>query len=157
VFYRSGDNWTAGPTLKALDAQADDFFGTSVAISGDYVIVGAPGVDNFAGAAYVFHRTGTGPDTWVQQAILVGPDDQSGNYFAVSVSIDGEYAIVGAAQADGTKGAAYVFHHTEGTWVPIAKLTAPDAAASSQFGLSVAISGTSVIIGARGAKAAYVY
>jgi len=107
--------------LLAGDAQADDWFGWSVAISGDYAIVGAYGEDGGtgdprteAGAAYIFHRTGDG--TWDSGLKLAAPDAQENDRFGRSVAISGEYAIVGAREEDGgsgdprtDSGAAYIF------------------------------------------------
>jgi len=108
--------------LLADDAQAGDLFGCSVAISGDYAIVGAYREDggagdplSFAGAAYIFHRTGD--NTWDSGVKLVASDAQAYDWFGVSVAISGDYAIVGAyGDEDGAgdqrtgPGAAYIFH-----------------------------------------------
>jgi hypothetical protein len=110
VFVRSGVDWSQQAYLKASNAEASDFFGGSVAISGDTIVVGADGessnqttitngdtasADNSqvsAGAAYVFTRTG---DQWAQQAYLkaasVGPDG-----FGYAVAISGDSIVVGA-------------------------------------------------------------
>jgi hypothetical protein len=162
IFHRTGDNtWDGGVKLMAPDAQYGDMFGCSVAISGDYAIVGAKSEDrgtgdpiDYAGAAYIFHRTGD--NTWDAGTKLVAPDAQAGDYFGFSVAISGDYAIVGAYCEDGGTGdpidyagAAYIFHRTgDNTWDNGVKLVAPDAQAEDRFGISVAISGEYVIVGA---------
>ena len=153
--------------LTAEDAASGDEFGTSVALSGDYALVGArfegPGGDDF-GAAYVFVRTADG---WVQQAKLIADDGEDGDRFGISVGIDGSYAVVGASGEDagGTNaGAAYVFVRDGETWTQQTKLTAGDADEDDRFGVAVAISGVHILVGATGdddlkddAGAAYVF
>ncbi len=107
--------WEASVAQKimASDAQALDEFGASAAISGDYVVVGAYGEDaggGEAGAAYIFHRTGT---TWDAGVKIVATDPQAYDEFGKSVAISGNYAVVGAygESAGGSyAGAAYIFH-----------------------------------------------
>ena len=148
----------------------NDFFGDSVSISGDYAIAGAKGADPYgrssAGAAYIFERTST---TWVQRAILIASDATAGDSFGTSVSISGDYAVIGASGADpngSSSGAAYIFKKSTGgtSWSQQTKLTPAGAVPGDKFGESVYISGTDVIIGASGADpngsssgAAYVF
>ncbi len=153
IFYRSGSSWTEQAKLTASDAQVSDWFGGSVSISGDYAIVGAPGVDdngNNSGSAYIFHRSGS---SWVQQTKLTASDAAEGDYFGYSVSISGDYAIIGAFKDDdnGTdSGSAYIFYRSGSNWTQQAKLTASNAAEFDHFGCSVSISGDYAIIGAHG-------
>ena len=99
--------------LVASDAESGDIFGTSVSISGDYALVGAPYQDTggfAAGAAYVFHRTGNG--SWDAGAKLVASDAETGDISGWSVSISGDYAIVGAyseVTGGAQAGAAYIY------------------------------------------------
>jgi hypothetical protein len=182
VFRRTGDNtWDTGTKLMAPDAEEGDQFGGSVAVSGDYAIVGARcenggGGDpwgNF-GAAYVFRRTGV--NSWDTGVKLVAPDAQGSDYFGNSVAVSGDYAIVGAHQEDGddvgplgSAGAVYMFRRTgDNTWDTGIKLVAPDAQEGDLFGTSVAVSSEHVIAGAlyedggegdpvNAAGAAYIY
>lgn len=162
----AGDSWDVGVKLHAADGQASDGFGQSAAISGDYLIAGAPGEDQLgtdAGAAYIFHRTG--PNSWDEGTKITPPDGQAYDGFGGSVAIDGDYAIVGAEGEDGASansaGAAYVYQRTgTNTWSAGTKLTAPSPQASDCFGGSVAISGPYAIVGAREANrpgSAYVF
>jgi uncharacterized delta-60 repeat protein len=177
VFVRSGTTWTQQAYLKASTNGAGDSFGRSVAVSGDTLVVGAnyeqsnaTGVngnqaDNslgFAGAAYVFTRSGT---VWSQQAYLkasnTGPDDR----FAESVAIAGDTVVVGAAGEDSNatgmngnqsdnsatdSGAAYVFVRSGTTWTQQAYLKASNTGSGDRFGESVAVSGDTVAVGANG-------
>jgi len=161
------DVWSQQSKLMASDKQAEDFFGFSVSISGDYAIVGAfledaGGTD--AGAAYIYKRNGT---TWSQQAKLLASDAQASDNFGFSVSISGNTAVVGAYKEDAggsNAGAAYIFERSGTTWTEVKKITASDAQADDDFGTSVAIDGTNVIIGSpgedtkgSGAGAAYMF
>ena len=153
IYERSGETWSTPIKLTAEDATAGDFFGHSVSIDGDYAIVGAywddiDGIAN-AGSAYIFHRSG---GTWIQQAKLVADDATKDDWFGCSVSISGDYAMVGSHQDDdggAQSGSAYVFHRTgTTTWTQIRKLTAGDAAGGDNFGRAVSIRGEYGMAGA---------
>jgi hypothetical protein len=153
VFVRSGVTWAEQAKLTASDAAAGDFFGTSVAVSGDTAVVGAyfddsPASD--AGSAYVFVRSGL---TWAQQAKLTAADaadGADGDNFGTSVAVSGDTAVVGAPIDDSPAthaGSAYVFVRSGVTWAQQQKLTASDAADSDNFGSSVAVSGDTAVVG----------
>ncbi len=158
--------------------QAGDQFGYSVAVSGDTVVVGAPGEDGSAtgvngtpnelaagsaGAAYVFIRSA---GLWSQQAYLkpaaVGPGGQAGDHFGWSVAISGDTVVVGApdedsattgvnsAPAEGAtnSGAAYVYTRNGGVWSQQAYLKSAVVIASDEFGYSVAVNGDTLVVGA---------
>ncbi len=135
--------------LLAPDGADADLFGSSVAVDGGTAVVGAPWASSNAGAAYVYTRTVTG---WVVQQKLTPSDLASGGYFGQSVAISGDRLVVGAFNAftptTAYGGAAYVFARVNGTWVPDAKLVAPDGDSPDRFGLSVAISGNTTAVGA---------
>jgi hypothetical protein len=146
VFVRSGTIWNQQAELTLNDAAADDFFGNSVSISGDTLVVCAPGKDVYIGAAYVFMRSGT---IWSQQAELTASDAAADDFFGNSVSISGDTAVVGDSAKDSNKGAAYVFMRSGTNWSQQAELTASDAAANDWFGNSVSISGDTLVVGAQ--------
>jgi N-acetylglucosamine kinase-like BadF-type ATPase len=160
VFVRSGTTWSEQQKLIASDNGGN--FGSSVAFSsdGNTAIVGAyshnPGGVAYAGAVYVFVRSGT---TWSEQQKLTASDKAANESFGYSVafSSDGNTAIVGAAYADpgglSNAGAVYVFVRSGTTWSEQQKLTASDKAANDYFGEAVAISsdGNTAIVGAPGA------
>jgi len=153
VFVRSGSIWSQQDKLTASDAAGFDYFGSSVAISGDTAIVGAYSDDDAgagSGSAYVFVRN---VSTWTQQDKLTASDAAIGDEFGTSVAISGDTVAVGAPNDnDGgsDSGSAYVFVRSDSIWTQQTKLTASDDAADDMFGVSVAISGDSVVIGAYG-------
>ncbi len=159
IFHRDqggADNWGEVTKLIASDFDDSDYFGASVSISGDYAIVGAYGEDtggSYAGAAYIFHRDEGGVDNWGEVNKLTASDAQSNDWFGHSVSISGDYAIIGAPYDDtlADHGAAYIFHRDEGgvdNWGEVNKLTASNHGAEDQFGCSVSINGDHAIVGA---------
>ncbi|MBL8693948.1 MAG: FG-GAP repeat protein [Planctomycetes bacterium] len=161
--------------LKASNTGSDDQFGSSVSISGDTVVVGAPFEDSAAtgvngdqsnnaasasGAAYVFVRSGS---TWSQQAYLKASNSGAGDQFGTSVAVSGDTVVVGAcfeaSNATGVNGdesnnsasnsgAAYVFFRSGGVWSQQAYLKASNTGALDEFGISVAVSGDTVVVGA---------
>ena len=170
VFKRVNDTTvTQIAKIQASDKEAGDFFGQAVAISGDYIVVGANGEDtggSMAGAAYVFKRVN---DTTVTEIARIQASDREANdYFGYSVAISGDYIVVGANGEDtggSAAGAAYVFKRVNDTTVTeIARIQASDREANDKFGTSVAISGGYIVVGAlsedtgaNGAGAAYVF
>jgi hypothetical protein len=106
VFVRSGTAWSQQAKLTAADGASRDYFGISVAIYGSTAVVGAPGKNSNAGAAYVFVRSGT---AWSQQAKLTAADGASGDNFGFSVAIYRSTGVVGALGKNSNTGAAYVF------------------------------------------------
>jgi len=150
IFTRSGIGWAQQAKLTYVGGQFNDFFGYSVSISGDYVIIGAPYFDWFftnQGAAFIFLRTGT---TWAHQVRINANDGAAEDYFGVSINIEGDYAIIGAPNDDGTytdQGAAYIYLRNGTTWNQQQKLTAPDPQLNANYGNSVNVSGGYAVIG----------
>jgi len=134
--------------LIASDAAELDFFGSSVAISGNTALVGASGDEDGgpgSGSAYLFDIT-----TGIQLFKLTASDAAERDFFGSSVSISGNTALIGASGDDDGgfgSGSAYLFDITTGE--QIAKLTASDAAQGDEFGFSVTISGNTALVGAR--------
>ncbi len=153
IFERQGEVWAHQAKLTASDPNDYDYFGTAVDIHGEFVVAGAPGDDengNASGAVYVYERDG---GVWSQQVKLAASDASSSARFGSSVSIDGDYLIVGAYGEDGNgtdSGAAYIFKFSGGNWVQQQKLTANQAGEGDYFGYSVSISGQYAIVGAWG-------
>ena len=163
VFTRSGSTWTQQAYLKASNTDAYDFFGTSVSVGIDTILVGSPGEqsnatgvngaegDNSlyeAGAAYVFVRSGT---SWSQQAYLKASGNSVYGEFGDSVSVSGDSALVGSSAAvlsGVVTGAAYVFVRSGTSWSQEVLLCATDADAYDLFGWSVALSGDVAVVGA---------
>jgi hypothetical protein len=152
LFKNNDGNWAPYAKLLPLDDDIDDRFGQSVAISGDCAVVGAWLNDACglnAGSAYIFCRNQGGTDNWGQQAIIGAADAAKQDRFGYSVSINGEYIIVGAIGDDSFKGSAYIFKYKNSAWTQLAKITASDGASSDKFGTSVSTDGYYAIVGAR--------
>jgi hypothetical protein len=153
IFKWDGTNWIQQAKLLASDGAIDDCFGWSVSISGDYAIAGAPGDNDNgggSGSAYIFKWDGT---NWVEQQKLLASDGAYSDCFGWSVSISGDYAIVGAWGNDDNgsmSGSAYIFKWNGTSWVEQQKLLASDGAPGDYFGRSVSISGDLAIAGAYG-------
>jgi hypothetical protein len=151
VFTRTGTTWTEQAKLLASDGKPGDFFGWEVSLSGDTALIGrlADGLSTSdSGAAYVFTGAGT---TWTQQAKLLGSDSLPGDSFGYDVSLNGDTALVGAANDDDNgdySGTAFVFTRTGTTWTEQAKLLASDGTKWDWFGCSVSLDGDTAFIGA---------
>ena len=151
VYTRSGSTWTYRTQLEASDAAQSDRFGAGVQINGNTILVGSHGDGNSRGAVYAF--TGSG-SSWSQQAKLTASDAQDYDYFGYGLDLDGDTAVIGAFGEDNigsNSGSAYVFTRSGTTWSQQQKLTASDTAIGYDIGLSVAIEGDSIALGARGA------
>ena len=157
VFARTGNVWNQQAKLTANDASGLDRFGSSTALSGDTILVGASYDDladaQRAGSAYVFVRVNTG---WQQQAKLVAANGISGDYFGGAVTLSGDTAVVGAPRADSPNapdvaaGSAYVFVRSGATWSQQARLLGSYAPLPDYFGRALAISGDTILVGATG-------
>lgn len=144
-------DWIEQQKILASDGYTDDFFGVSVAIDGDYAVVGADIDDDNgsnSGSVYIFHRE---DNVWSEQAKIIASDGEPGDLFGKSVSIDGNYIIVGANWSDdnGTmSGSAYIFKRIGNIWSEVEKLTASNAGTMDEFGYTVSISGDYAVVGA---------
>ncbi len=145
----AASNGSAVPAIPLLasDGASSTHFGTAIAIDGTTVIAGASGQAGAKGSAFVLVQNGANA---AQQAELTAADGVRGDQFGVSVAISGNTAVVGAPYGASSKGAAYVFVRSGSTWTQQVKLTADDGAPGDLFGISVSISGNSVIVGAHG-------
>ena len=154
VFTKKGGAgaWEQVAKLGLEDGTAGDRFGYSVSLDGDTALIGAYGVSG-AGAAFIFSRQQDG--SWTQAATLDSPDSEEKDQFGCSVALQGGTAVVGADMHDGAAknaGAAYVFELNEdsGEWAQTGKLEADDIQESDFLGKSVAIEGSTVIVGGYG-------
>ncbi|MCE2881041.1 MAG: FG-GAP-like repeat-containing protein [Planctomycetaceae bacterium] len=143
VFLKVGSAWPQIAKLTASDGATGDLFGTSVALKGDTIVVGAPGADVSGGvdrgAAYVFRNTGG--SSWSQEAKLIASNGVAGDQFGGSVATRSSRALVGASEKGSGAGAAYLFRSTSGVWTEAVALTAGEAGTIG-YGRSVALSGT---------------
>lgn len=169
VFHRNQggqDQWGLVKKLTASDADSFDQFGYAVAVSGDIIVVSAlteNGSGSVRGAAYIFERNQGGLNNWGEVSKLTASDAEDEDYFGQSVSISGETIVVSAHSEDGSgtsRGAAYVFDRNQGgtaNWGEVAKLTASDTEDYDYFGISVAISLDTVVVGAYTEDGAGIY
>lgn len=160
VFVKPQGGWsskTEDAKLTASDANSFERVGYSVAVSGDTVVVGGyfdneHGVDS--GAAYIYNKPEAGWSSKTEDAKLTASDAAEYDYFAISVAISGDTVVVGSIYDDtdiNNSGSAYVFVRPDGGWSSgheDAKLTASDAAVYDYFGVSVAIDGDTIVVGA---------
>jgi hypothetical protein len=153
VFTRSGTTWAEQAKLVASDTANDDQFGSAVSISGDTVMVGANGPDQFGsgvpapGAAYLFTRSGA---TWTEQAKLAATIPATFDNFGFSVDLDEGTALIGAVGDDdggSFSGAAYVFVDPQCQGRP--------ATISGMSGVIMGTAGDDVIAGSPGADTIY--
>ena len=171
VFTRQSGVWSQAK-LTASDAAANDEFGTSVAIDGDTIVVGAPQDRDgglWSGSVHVFTKPAGGWATATETAKLTASDAAVGDFFGTSVAIDGDTVVVGARGDDAdawtwNSASVYVFTKPAGGWATAtetARLTASDAAAEDYFGFTVAVAGDTIVGGAagdnNGAGSAYVF
>lgn len=162
----SNMSWKEQVKLTASNADiALDHFGLSVSLDRDTVLIGAcsaNGNEFDSGLAYIFKRTNNG---WIEEEILNASDGAEDDRFGWSVSLDGDYAIVGAYGDDDSgeqSGSIYIFKYTDERWIEQAKLTPSDATEGDRFGRSVSIDNDTVLIGApwdddKGEKSGSVY
>ncbi len=153
------DSWGQMHQFAATDMDADIAFGASVALEGDVVAVGAPhandGPTADVGAVYVYDRNWDGPDAWGSMAKLVGMEPMPGSLIGGSIALDGDLLVVGANQANtgeipGPGKVCVYARHADGpeSWGQIAMLTASDGAPGDHFGQAVAISKSTLLVGA---------
>lgn len=135
VFTRSGAAWTQRARLTASDSTLGDSFGSTVALSGDTAVVGAP-YRPVQGASYVFARSGT---TWTEQAKLITSDATASPYFGASVDVSETTVLVGAPNYSGAGGAAYVFVRYGTAWSEVGRLKPATSGPVDRFGAAVAL------------------
>jgi hypothetical protein len=173
VFRRSGTTWTQEAVLKASTEETNSFFGTSVALDGDAIVVGgwretdgtvidSPAPSNpHSGAAYVFRRAGA---SWTQEARFQPPAVENFDQFGWSVAISGDVVAVGAPfeesgstgingdAANNTlngAGAVYIFRRSSGLWSQDAYVKpGHQLSMGMNFGTALALRGTTLIVGA---------
>jgi len=155
AFEQSDGEWTVEARLLAEDGNEGDFFGSSVALSGDAALVGAPGDEDpngeQAGSAYVFGRD---DGEWTQRAKFAPENGDGDDLFGTAVDLAGGTALVSAVRDEAPNGeqagSAYVFERgNDGGWEQAAKLAAGDGGESDEFGWTVALAGETALVGAR--------
>ncbi len=155
VFVRNGTTWTQQAYLKATSGTSV-WLGICVAVDGNTVAVGSL---NNGGAVEIYTRSGT---TWTSQARVTASNSGGNDNFGASIDLSGDYLVVGAYYEDSSStginstsnelannaGAAYVFLRDGTTWTQQAYIKASNAGAGDMFGVSVAISDSTIVVGA---------
>lgn len=154
VYQYNGTNWILMNKITDASGAADDFFGATVSISNNYVIVGSylddVGANTDQGSASFYQYNGS---NWVFMQKQPDATGAANDNFGLSVSISGNYAIVGAWLDDGVgglrQGSASIYQYNGTNWVLMNKLTDAAGAAYDYFGSAVCISGNYAIVGAQ--------
>ncbi len=149
VFERSGTTWAQTAKLTPIVPVAASLFGNSVSLDGNQMAIGADlEGPNSQGAAYVFTYDGV---NWTQQARVQASDAATADNFGWCVALRGDTLIVGSPNDDdlgSASGSVYVFTRSGTTWTQVAKLHASDGSSSANFGKSVALNASTVVVGA---------
>jgi len=149
VYELQAQGWAQVAKLTAPDVHDGYWFGCDVAISGDRILVGADeGDHNGRGAAYVFERSGS---QWIETAQLMAAASSTDARFGHSVSLFGDYALIGAYNDDlagSNSGSAFLFAYDGDVWSQVACLTASDAEANDLFGYTVSLGSGLAWVGA---------
>ncbi|MGB7862427.1 MAG: hypothetical protein WCF74_03450 [Candidatus Sulfotelmatobacter sp.] len=171
VFVKPPGGWaTMAPTATLTDSNGSDAFGTTVAIDGDTIVVGAPGSNigsnTEQGAAYVFVKPSGGWTNMTESAKLTDTDGYTQQLFANTVAISGSTIVAGTGNGD--QNSAYVFVEPAGGWIDMtetAELTPSDGVLGDHFGSAVGVRGNTIAVTSpakeigsnAGQGAAYVY
>jgi hypothetical protein len=153
VFVRTGSTWTLQARLLSPGANTTEGFGSSLALEGNTLAIGAPGLvyDAYNNKVYVFTRSGS---TWSQQQQLEAADPVGGDSFGVSLALDSDTLVIGASGVDTAlyddAGAAYIFTRTAGVWAQSQKLVNHMPYDDARLGASAALDGNYLALGAPG-------
>jgi hypothetical protein len=151
-FERESNAWKQNQIFTAPDAKPGDAFGQSIALTENFLVIGAPRSDalgNDAGAAYIYNREN---GSFRYQTKLTARDGAAGDLFGISVAADGNTILVGADLHDEkaeNAGAVYVYVLEKNKWKQEAKLMASDGGETDIFGVRVALSGNTALVSAR--------
>jgi hypothetical protein len=155
IYQYNGCNWVLMQKITDATGDTNDFFGTSVSISGNYAIVGAPydnvGANGSQGSVSIYQYLA---GSWVLMQKITDATGAASDFFGFSVSISGNYAIVGAygddVGANANQGSASIYQWNGSSWALMQKITDATGATNDFFGNSVSISGNYTIVGALG-------
>lgn len=151
IYEKSGADWNLMTSITASDREADDRFGTSVAIDGNRVVVGAPFDDDIAnstGAVYIFEYDGT---NWNEITKLTDPALQANDEFGHDVSINGDWIAIGVPKDDdlnANSGAVWMYEFDGTNWTYHSTLTSAFTEFGEElFGYSVSVNGARLAVG----------
>lgn len=164
IYQRDGEgNWSESQKLIASDRAAGDRFSQDVGISGDYAVVSTMYRNDNKGAIYIFERNGSG--IWEEKQILEAADGMADDLFGHQVDIDGDWIVVNAIWEDedsnglntmNQAGSVYIYHReSDGVWRQSQKIVASDRSPGRGFGRGVAMTETSLVVGAPDAGPSY--
>ncbi|MBQ4848358.1 FG-GAP repeat protein [Pseudoalteromonas sp. MMG005] len=151
VYSLNAGGWQQQAKLVAKPAYANDTFGGNVALKNDIAMLGVIKRDDKgedAGAVFAFEKE---VNSWSQKQILTANDGKSGDAFGQSIALTERFLVIGAPHSDAPEhdsGAVYVYIRDKGAWRFHTKLTAKDGADGDLFGISVAIDGDTILVGA---------
>jgi FG-GAP repeat len=159
IYTRDGRSWHLQASLADASRQPNDGFGTSVALTGNDLVVGAPGVSDYAGAAYFYGRSGSRWRLQAKETVSRKADVAGGFGGSVAATGNGRsvVAIIGGASVSGLAltatrcGSAFEFARPKTHWRELARILDPQCSSYDEFGYAVAVSGTTSVIGAPGA------
>ncbi len=161
VFRFDGSTWVEEQKLLPEEGGAvDDYFGYTVAVSNDFILIGKPFGDELgpgSGSAYVFHYDG---ENWIQQTKLLAWEPTWADFFGSAVALQGNIAMIGAEQDDTiatAAGAVYIFRFDGSVWLPEQKILPIGGGSYGRFGDDIDISGHTAVIGTYFGAAAYAY
>ena len=152
VFVRNGTTWSQQATLTAADGAVSDGFGSSVALSGDTLVVGVPndtvGANSTQGSVRIYTRS---QGVWSAQTTLTAADGATTDNFGNAVALSGNTLAVGVEAdtvgANADQGSVRLFTRSQTTWTALQTLTASDGAALDRFGSALSFSGDSLAVG----------
>ena len=151
VYVHNDNGWEQQAKLVAEPMFAEDTLGGNVALKNDFAMLGAMLRDDKgkdSGAVVFFERQST---NWVQKQILTAPDGQAGDAFGQSIALTDTHLVIGSPKKDALgkdSGAAYIYQRKNGVWRYQTTITASDGVAGDLFGISVAIDGNTILVGA---------
>jgi FG-GAP repeat len=152
IYQYNGSNWVLMQKITDATGSANDLFGISVSVSGNYAIVGAYNDDIGAnadqGSASIYQFNGT---SWVLMQKITDATGATSDVFGASVSISGNYVIIGASGddvgANANQGSVSIYQYNGTSWVLMQKITDAVGDVNDGFGVSVSLSGNYAVIG----------
>lgn len=151
VFEKKDARWNQTLKIFSSDGKAKDRFGCSLALSGDYLAVGADGAEGFMGAVYIFEKNLGGSNNWGEIKKIQPMDADTDDRFGKTIAMSGEYLLAGSEGHEMGMGATYLFRKDKegkNQWGLANKMNAMDGSPRDLFGSSVAMSGEDIFIGA---------
>jgi len=146
IFELDSGSWVEVARLQSLDLDTEQVFGHAVAMEGSLVAIGAPETSGELGAVHLFEEI---DGTWERGQVLVAGEPTG--YFGSSLALQGTLLVIGAERDSAfgdSSGAVYVFRRNEqGDWEKEQRITAPNASSGNRFGESVAVCGSTILIG----------